>query len=58
MRIEESCMENTYGYHLSPYSFSEPKINYKAGFGTSFYGAGFYITLDKKSLSTFQYKAE
>lgn len=24
-KIKEACMENTYGYHLSPFSFSEPK---------------------------------
>lgn len=58
MRIKESCMENTYGYHLSPYSFSEPKINYKAGFGTSFYGAGFYITLDKNVLDVIKGEAQ
>lgn len=51
-------MENTYGYHLSPYSFSEPKINYKAGFGTSFYGAGFYITLDKNVLDVIKGEAQ
>lgn len=51
-------MQNTYGYHLSPYRFSEPKINYKAGFGTSFYGAGFYITLDKNVLDVIKGEAQ
>ena len=51
-------MKDTYGYHLSPYRFSEPKINYKAGFGTSFYGAGFYITLDKDILDVIKGEAQ
>ena len=57
-KIKEACMENTYGYHLSPFSFSEPKINYKAGFGTSFYGAGFYITLDEDVVDTMKGEAQ
>lgn len=57
-KIKEACMENTYGYHLSPFSFSEPKINYKAGFGTSFYGAGFYITLDEDVVDTMKSEAQ
>lgn len=52
IRMKEACMENTFGWHLSPYSFSEPRINHKAGFGTSFYGAGFYITLDESTIET------
>lgn len=57
-KIKEACMENTYGYHLSPFSFSEPKINYKAGFGTSFYGCGFYITLDEDVVDTMKNEAQ
>lgn len=51
-------MENMHGYHLSPFCFSEPKINHQAGFGTSFYGAGFYITLDKNVLETIKSEAQ
>lgn len=57
-KIKEACMENIYGYHLSPFSFSEPKINYKAGFGTSFYGCGFYITLDEDVVDTMKGEAQ
>lgn len=51
-------MEDVYGWHLSPFCFSEPKINYKAGFGTSFYGAGFYITLDENVVDTMKAEAQ
>lgn len=50
-KIKEASMENTFGWHLSPYSFSEPEIRNKTGFGTDFYGAGFYVTLDKETVS-------
>ena len=58
MEVKESYMENIHGYHLSPFCFSEPKINHQAGFGTSFYGAGFYITLDKNVLETIKSEAQ
>lgn len=58
IKIKEACLENTFGYHLSPFCFSEPKINHQAGFGTSFYGCGFYITLDKDVLNNIKAEAQ
>lgn len=58
IKMKEACMEKTIGYHLSPFSFSEPKINHGAGFGTDFYGAGFYITLDKNVLDVIKGEAQ
>jgi len=52
VRMKEACMENTFGWHLSPFQFSEPEIRNKTGFGSSFYGAGFYITLDESTVET------
>ena len=58
MKFKEACMEGVHGWHVSPFSFSTPKINYKAGFGTTFYGAGFYITLDKSVVDVIKGEAQ
>lgn len=56
--MEKARVGKTIGYHLSPFSFSKPKINHQAGFGTSFYGCGFYVTLDKDVLDGIEAEAQ